>query len=70
MALLGQSLSEISSLKLNDDESTEGLLDAVIAYEKRLKGDKETVQTKRDKLNDSLKEIGSFIQIKTNEIKK
>ncbi len=68
--MLAHSLSEISDVKFQSQEEISDLIEAVNSYEKRLKMDKETAIAKRDKINDHMKEINSFIQIKTVELKK
>jgi hypothetical protein len=69
MWMLSHSLSEISDVKFQAQEDVSDLMDAINSYERRLKMDKEAAITKRDKINDHLKEINSFIQIKTTELK-
>ena len=65
--MLSKNLSEISNLKYPEDDNIEELIQAVYSYESKLKNEKETLESKKEKNNDTVKEINSFLQIKQTD---
>jgi len=65
--MLSKNLSDISNLKFQADDSIEDLIQAVYSYESQLKNEKETLESKKEKSNDNVKDINSFLQIKQTD---
>ncbi len=65
--MLSKNLSDISTLKFQPDDNVEQLVQAVFSYESQLQNEKETLENKKEKSNDTVKEINSFLQIKQSD---
>ena len=68
--ILFENLRDISDIKITQQDTLEAVEKSVEIYKKRLTTEKDGVQVKREKINDSIKDAETFIQIKASDLLK
>lgn len=66
--MLSKNLSDISNLKFQTGDNTDDLIQAVYSYQDQLETEKEVLDKKKEKANDTVKEVNSYLQIKTSDL--
>lgn len=68
LRILSKNLADLSNVEFPTEGNPRELLEAVRRYEAQSKSERDVQENKREKTNDRMKEVGSYIQIKQNDL--
>jgi predicted nucleic acid-binding Zn-ribbon protein len=68
MMMLSKNLMDISNMQFQSQDSLDDLIQSVELYQEQIRNEKRVIENKRERNNDQVKEVNSYVQIKQADL--